>query len=111
VCDDEAIAFDSNGTRLVLGRHALQKDTLMIALIRPEGISITPGNGSGGDESLVAAAIRRHTFLGATTRLELESPLGVLLADVPSAEAVSLPLGSEVLLRLDASAVRLLPRP
>ncbi|HJQ52078.1 MAG TPA: ABC transporter ATP-binding protein [Gaiellaceae bacterium] len=111
VCDDEAIAFDSNGTRLVLGRHALQKDTLMIALIRPEGISITPGNGNSGDESLVAAAIRRHTFLGATTRLELESPLGVLLADVPSAEAVSLPLGSEVLLRLDASAVRLLPRP
>jgi putative spermidine/putrescine transport system ATP-binding protein len=111
VCDDEAIAFDSNGTRLVLGRHALQKDTLMIALIRPEGISITPGNGSGDDESLVAAAVRRHTFLGATTRLELESPLGVLLADVSSVEAVSLPLGSEVLLRFDASAVRLLPRP
>lgn len=84
----------------------------MIALIRPEGISITAGNGGGAvDASLLAATVRRHTFLGAMTRLELDSPLGVLLADVPSTEAVTLPLGNEVLLRLDAAAVRLLPRP
>ena len=111
VCDDDAIAFDSGGARLVIGRHALQRDTPMIALIRPEGISVSTGNGGAGDQSLVAAAVRRHTFLGANTRLELESPLGVLLADVPSTEAAAVPLGSEVLLRLDASAVRLLPRP
>jgi putative spermidine/putrescine transport system ATP-binding protein len=110
VCDDDAIAFESGGTRLVIGRHALQRDTQMIALIRPEGISITAGNGDGGDQSLVAAAVRRHTFLGATTRLELDSPLGVLLADVQSTEAVTLPVGSDVLLRLDVAAVRLLPR-
>jgi putative spermidine/putrescine transport system ATP-binding protein len=111
VADDEAIAFDSGGARLVVGPHALQRDAPMIALIRPEGISITAGNGSGvADDSLLAAAVRRHTFLGATTRLELDSPLGVLLADVPSTQAVSLPLGCEVLLRLDAAAVRLLPR-
>ena len=42
----------------------------------------------------MGAAVRRHTFLGANTRLELELPLGVLLADVPSTEAAAVPLGS-----------------
>jgi putative spermidine/putrescine transport system ATP-binding protein len=112
VADDEAIAFEAGGTRLVVGRHERPRNEAMIALIRPEGISITTGNGAGAaDDTLLAAAVRRHTFLGATTRLELDSPLGVLLADVPSTQAVTLPLGTEVLLRLDAAAVRLLPRP
>jgi putative spermidine/putrescine transport system ATP-binding protein len=112
VADEEAIAFESGGARLVVGRHELQRDAPMIALIRPEGISITAGNGGGtADDALLAAAVRRHTFLGATTRLELESPLGVLLADVPSTQAVTMPLGTEVFVRLDATAVRLLPRP
>jgi putative spermidine/putrescine transport system ATP-binding protein len=112
VADAEAIAFDSGGIRLVVGRHQLRPDEPMIALIRPEGISIAIGNGGGvGDDTLVSAAVRRHTFLGATTRLELDSPLGVLLADVPSPQAVTLPLGTEVLVRLDATTVKLLPRP
>jgi putative spermidine/putrescine transport system ATP-binding protein len=112
VADEEAIAFESGGARLVVGRHELRRDTPMIALIRPEGISITAGNGDGvADDTLLAAAVRRHTFLGATTRLALESPLGVLLADVPSTQAVTMPLGTEVFVRLDATAVRLLPRP
>lgn len=112
VADDEAIAFESGGTRLVVGRHELPQNERMIALIRPEGISITTGNGTGiADDTFLSAAVRRHTFLGAITRLELDSPLGVLLADVPSTQAVTLPLGTEVLLRLDAAAVRLLPRP
>jgi putative spermidine/putrescine transport system ATP-binding protein len=112
VADDEAIAFESGGTRLVVGRHELPRNERMIALIRPEGISITTGNGTGiADDTFLSAAVRRHTFLGATTRLELDSPLGVLLADVPSTQAVTLPLGTEVMLRLDVAAVRLLPRP
>lgn len=112
VADDEAIRFEGGGARLVVGRHELQRDQAMIALIRPEGITITTGNGRGvADDSLLAAAVRRHTFLGAMTRLELESPVGILLADVPSTQAVTLPLGAEVLLRLDVNAVRLLPRP
>ena len=111
IADDEAIAFEAGGARLVVGRHDRSRDEPLIALIRPEGISITAGNGSGPGEPRVTASVRRHTFLGATTRLELESPLGVLLADVPSTQAVTLPVGAEVLLRLDASAVRLLPRP
>jgi len=111
VADGEAIAFESGGGRLVVGRHEHPRDEPMIALIRPEGISIATGNGSGAaDETLIAAAVRRHTFLGATTRLELDSALGVLLADVPSTQAVTLPLGTEVMLHLDVSAVRLLPR-
>jgi putative spermidine/putrescine transport system ATP-binding protein len=111
VADDEAIMFETGGARLVVGRHERPRNEPMIALIRPEGISIAAANGSGvGDDSLLAASIRRHTFLGANTRLELDSPLGVLLADVPSTQAVTLPLGTEVLLRLDAAAVRLLPR-
>jgi putative spermidine/putrescine transport system ATP-binding protein len=111
IADDEAITLDAAGGRLVVGPHKRSRDEQMIALIRPEGISIAAGHGSGDDETHVAAAVRRHTFLGATTRLELESPLGVLLADVPSTQAVTLPVGAEVSLRLDVSAVRLLPRP
>jgi putative spermidine/putrescine transport system ATP-binding protein len=111
VADDEAITFESCGARLVVGRHELPRDAPVLALIRPEGISIASGNGSGAaDDAVVAAAVQRHTFLGANTRLELGSPLGVLLADVPSTQAVTLPLGTEVLIRLDPAAVRLLPR-
>src|SRR5207248_3036282 len=92
VADEEAISL-AGGTRLVVGRHELPRHEPVLALIRPEGISITTGNGSGtGDDTLVTAAVRRHTFLGATTRLELDSPLGILLADVPSTMAVTLPL-------------------
>jgi putative spermidine/putrescine transport system ATP-binding protein len=110
VADEETIAFESGGGHLVVGRHELPREEPLIALIRPEGISIVAGNGRG-DDALVTAAVRRQTFLGANTRLELDSALGVLLADVPSTQAITLPLGTEVLLHLDADAVRLLPRP
>ena len=110
VADGEAITLES-GRRLVVGRHEFSRDEPLIALIRPEGISLTTQNGSGaGDETLVSAAVRRHTFLGATTRLELDSPYGVLMADVPSTFQNTLPLGTDVLLRLDPAAIRLLPR-
>jgi hypothetical protein len=55
--------------------------------------------------------VSRHTFLGANTRLGLDSSLGTLVADVPSTQAVTLPLGSEVRLAFDSKAIRLLPRP
>jgi putative spermidine/putrescine transport system ATP-binding protein len=110
VVDHEVIALEPGGTRLVVGRHQFPRDEQAMALIRPEGISITTGNGGVSDDTLVSAAVRRHTFLGATTRLELDSPLGVLLADVPSTLAVTLPLGTEVMLHLDPNAVWLLPR-
>jgi TOBE domain len=83
----------------------------VIALVRPEGISITTGGTNGAGDEPLAATVHRHTFLGANTRLGLESALGTLVADVPSTQAVLIPLGSEVHLAFDSAAIRLLPRP
>jgi putative spermidine/putrescine transport system ATP-binding protein len=111
VADAESVIV-SEGMRVRVGPHGRPRDEQAIALFRPEGITITPGDVNGrGDDALLSATVSRHTFLGANTRLGLDSALGTLVADVPSTLAVTLPLGSEVRLAFDSAAIRLLPRP
>ena len=112
VADEESVTVSGDGTRVRVGPHGRPRDEHVIALLRPEGITITPSSvNGGGDDSLLAATVCRHTFLGANTRLGLDSALGTFVADVPSTLAVTLPLGSEVHLAFNSAAIRLLPRP
>jgi len=112
VADEESVTVSHDGMRVRVGPHGRPREEHVIALVRPEGITIMPADmNGGGDEALLPATVCRHTFLGANTRLGLESALGTLVADVPSTLAVTLPLGSEVRLAFDHAAIRLLPRP
>jgi len=78
-------------------------------LVRPESAqpSALP-NGQAPDDAL-AGKVAVQTFLGANTRLTVESASGDLSVDIPSARAQEFPVGSAVALRLDAQAVRAVP--
>jgi hypothetical protein len=52
--------------------------------------------------------IKAHMFLGAITRLAVECGLGLLLADVPSEQALAIPLDAPVSLQIEPGGVRLM---
>jgi hypothetical protein len=47
-------------------------------------------------------------FLGAVTRVAVEADLGLLLADVPSEQALALPLDAPVTLKIGMGGIRLM---
>jgi hypothetical protein len=47
-------------------------------------------------------------FLGAVTRVAIDTDLGLLLADIPSEEALALPLDAPVTFQIEKSGVRLM---
>ena len=96
---------DFKGTRLrvdsVRGRPSGER---VLVLVRPETLSVEPGtNGAGLGGEVVA-----HIFLGATTRLKVDSAGHELSADVPSTRAMSLPVGSRVSATFPAESARIL---
>ncbi len=52
--------------------------------------------------------MRSHTFLGAVTRLAVASPVGEMMVDVGTAQALSLSEGSRVGLSWDPAVPRLI---
>jgi putative spermidine/putrescine transport system ATP-binding protein len=96
---------DFKGTRLrvdsVRGRRSGER---VLVLVRPETLAVEPSsNGDGLGGEIVA-----HIFLGATTRLKVSSAGHELSADVPSARAISLPVGSRVSATFPAETARVL---
>jgi putative spermidine/putrescine transport system ATP-binding protein len=81
----------------------------VLLLIRPESIELGPWskNGHSPDVTL-EGTVRAHTFLGAVTRLDVDSPVGALMVDVPSVEALRLDVGEKVGLRWDSTSPRVI---
>jgi putative spermidine/putrescine transport system ATP-binding protein len=103
VTDDGEVDF--NGTRLrvddVRGRRSGER---VLVLVRPETLMIERGgNGTGLGGEVVA-----HIFLGATTRVKVDSAGQELSADVPSTRAATLPVGSRVSATFPAESARVL---
>ena len=61
----------------------------------------TSGNTVTGD-------VLTHTFLGPVTRLTVAGPAGNLIADMPTARAEALPVGSRVIAHVPDEGSRLL---
>jgi putative spermidine/putrescine transport system ATP-binding protein len=88
----------------------------VLVLIRPEAIELEPwsSNGHSPDgqplsrNNALAGTVRAHTFLGAITRLDVDSPVGSLMVDVPSVEALRLGVGEKVGLRWDSNSPRVI---
>jgi putative spermidine/putrescine transport system ATP-binding protein len=96
---------DFKGTRLrvddVRGRRSGER---VLVLVRPETLAVEPaGNGVGLGGEVVA-----HIFLGATTRVKVDSAGQELSADVPSTRAAALPVGSRVSATFPAESARVL---
>lgn len=84
----------------------------VLMLIRPEVIDlrVLPGDSPDESEGLIGSVIA-HTFLGPVTRVGVSTPVGDLMVDVPSIEALSVSIGARVLLTWDPASPRLLELP
>jgi putative spermidine/putrescine transport system ATP-binding protein len=103
VTDDGEVDF--RGTRLrVEGVRGRRSGERVLVLVRPETLTVEPsGNGAGLGGEVVA-----QIFLGATTRLKVDSGGQELSADVPSTRAAALPVGSRVSATFPADGARVL---
>jgi putative spermidine/putrescine transport system ATP-binding protein len=87
------------------GRPIAEK---VVLLVRPETIEIAPLDGDGARAGGLVGRVVSHTFLGAVTRLAIDSEVGEIKVDVGSAQALSLVADTRVALSWDPSAPRLI---
>jgi len=79
----------------------------VLVLIRPETVDLVPANGGG--PNTISGEVITQTFLGPVTRLKVHGSGGAsLIADVATAKAATLPVGTKVDAVLPASGARLL---
>jgi putative spermidine/putrescine transport system ATP-binding protein len=84
----------------------------VLVLIRPEALELTAStNGTPLADNTVAGDVLTHTFLGPVTRLTLAGPVGNLIADMPTARAEALPVGSRVIAHVPNDGLRMLTLP
>jgi putative spermidine/putrescine transport system ATP-binding protein len=108
----EAVVADGNGTvgvgdrffRLpaASGRRAGER---VLVLVRPETVSV--GDSLNGSSVRIEGALSTSTFLGATTRMRIATPLGELAADIRSAGS-PLPAGSPMTIGFEPESARVL---
>jgi putative spermidine/putrescine transport system ATP-binding protein len=106
VADDGAGAFSAGETRLLLpaasGRTPGER---VVLLVRPETVRVgTAVNGAG---VRLSGTVTSSVFLGAITRVRVETEVGELSADVPSAVAPGA-IGDRTIVGFDDAAVRVL---
>jgi putative spermidine/putrescine transport system ATP-binding protein len=84
----------------------------VLMLVRPEVIDLRPlpSDSPNGREG-VPGTVKTHTFLGPVTRVGVTTPVGDLMVDVPSVEALSVSIGAEVRLSWDPASPRLIELP
>ena len=107
VVDGTAGVVEYNGKRLQIdaarGRPTGQR---VLILIRPEVLELhAAGNGANADGNTLQADVVTQTFLGPVTRLKMS---GGLIADMSTARASALPVGSSVTAQVPTEGVQLL---
>ncbi|MBV9278712.1 MAG: ABC transporter ATP-binding protein, partial [Chloroflexi bacterium] len=83
----------------------------VVVLIRPESIELDTPAADAPQAGALGGRVAAHTFLGAVTRLSVDTAVGPLFADIPSARALSLGVGTAVTLRWDPTAPGLIALP
>jgi putative spermidine/putrescine transport system ATP-binding protein len=85
-----------------------QRGDRVLVLVRPETVELAPAaNGGDGPNTFVGDVVTQ-TFLGPVTRLKIVGAGADLIADVPTAKAATLPVGTRVNATLPAEGARLL---
>jgi putative spermidine/putrescine transport system ATP-binding protein len=114
----EAIVADAEGGEVAFGGRRLAVQAVrgrrdgerVLVLVRPETLEVEPASGGAAEGGLPAEVVA-HIFLGATTRLKLAAEGQELSADIPSARAATLPVGSRVSARFAPETARILELP
>ncbi|HEX4323190.1 MAG TPA: ABC transporter ATP-binding protein, partial [Gaiellaceae bacterium] len=84
----------------------------VLILIRPETLRLTAAtNGGSANGNTVSGEVITHTFLGPVTRVKVIGHAGHLIADLPTAGAEALPVGSTVIAHVPDDGVRLITLP
>ncbi|GAC1628393.1 MAG: ABC transporter ATP-binding protein [Chloroflexota bacterium] len=84
----------------------------VLMLIRPEVIDLHPlDDGDPPNRDGLEGNVKTRTFLGPVTRVGVTTPVGDLMVDVPSVEALSISIGTRVFLRWDPASPRLIALP
>jgi putative spermidine/putrescine transport system ATP-binding protein len=98
------------GTRLrVDAAEGRPQGERVLLLVRPETVELTPANGDGlPEENTLAGTVLTHTFLGASTRIRVETGGSEITADIPTGRIGDIPIGTRVHARFPAESARLL---
>jgi putative spermidine/putrescine transport system ATP-binding protein len=107
IVDGSAGEIEYDGTRLRIdaarGRPTGER---VLVLIRPEALELQAGgNGAVANGNTLSGEVLTQTFLGPVTRLKVS---GGLIADMSTARAAALPVGSNVVAQVPAEGVQLL---
>jgi len=110
IVDGSTGEIEHAGTRLRIdaarGREVGER---VLVLVRPEALELAAsGNGVSANGNSVAAEVLTHTFLGPVTRLKMT---GGLIADMSTARASALPVGSNVVATVPAADAQVLSLP
>jgi putative spermidine/putrescine transport system ATP-binding protein len=108
VGDDGTI--DYGGLRLAVeAARGLPRGERVLCLIRPETVAIVPADGTSTANAVVGEVIA-NTFLGSVTRVRIADASGehTLTADMSSAQAAPLAVGTPVAATFPAAGPRLL---
>ena len=113
VVDGSSGSVEHGGVVLTLREaQGRAKGERVLVLIRPETLDLTASsNGGQAGGNGVTGEVISHTFLGPVTRLKVVGPGGDLIADMPTARAEALPVGSHVVAQIPDEGARLLTLP
>ncbi len=108
VVDSGNGTIEHSGVSLVVeAARGRAKGERVLLLVRPETVELVRANGDGGSNVLGGEVITQ-TFLGPVTRLKVVGRGTELIADVPTATAAELPVGTRVTATVPAADARLL---
>ncbi len=108
VADDGMVDYEGLSLRVDAAR-GLPRGERVLCLVRPETVDIVPVNGSTPPNA-VAGEVIANTFLGSVTRVRVADASGVrtLTADLSTAEAAQLSVGTNVVASFPPDSARLL---
>jgi putative spermidine/putrescine transport system ATP-binding protein len=87
--------------------RGLARGERVLVLVRPETLELERADGAGAGAALEGDVVA-HIFLGAVTRVKVDAGEFELSADMPSARANALPVGSRVSARFPSESARVL---
>ena len=110
VVDGTTGTLDHAGTRIrVDAARGRSSGERVLVLVRPESLDLAAaGNGAAANGNTLSGEVLTHTFLGPVTRLKVT---GGLIADMSTARASALPVGSSVIATVPAEGVSVISLP
>ena len=105
VVDDGVVQYGSAALHVDAARGRAKGERVLV-LIRPESLAV--GTANGGGVNVLMGNVVTQTFLGPVTRLKIIGEGVELIADVQTAKAATLPVGTRVAAELPAQDARVL---